>query len=334
MSASPELRVPLGQGEAFDRTVELARRLKLHHGVTVEGPAGIGKSTAARYLAAALLCPAEGPRPCGACRTCRKVASGNHPDLHQITLPEDKQEIPVDSVRELRETLALLPVEGRARVAVFDPGDALNEEGQNALLKTLEEPGRDTFLIITTARPERLLETVRSRVARLRLVPLPEEVLVRELGREFADRRSHVGRVARQARGALGRARELLTEQAVQMHDLVASLLSADEGLGAVAAARRLLADAGNRRETASRASLFLYLARAMLRERMARDLEQAPEWAYASAQIDRWNAQFDILLAAEADLELQIPADQVLAGVLLQWELGDSARAGGYAPG
>ena len=164
----------LGQGQDYARLLRAARARRMHHGMLIVGPTGSGKSVIGSQISRALLCRGDDPeQPCGRCSDC--AYGDSHPDLHQVTVPEDKNgkkfEIPVDSVRELRGRLEHRPVEGGARVVVFDPADRLNVEGQNALLKTLEEPGRQTYILLLTCRPEGLLETVRSRVAELRVLP-------------------------------------------------------------------------------------------------------------------------------------------------------------------
>jgi DNA polymerase-3 subunit delta' len=175
------------------------------------GPASIGKTTLALDLAAGLLCAAddEGARPCRACRACRLVASGTHQDLHRLA-PEgagrqvrigDPSDPEPGTVRHLIRELARLPVEGRRRVAVIEGAHRMNEDAQNALLKTLEEPPAGATLILCADEPERLLLTVRSRAATLRLGPLGIRAIEGLLGERGVD----PPRAARLARLAGGR---------------------------------------------------------------------------------------------------------------------------------
>jgi DNA polymerase-3 subunit delta' len=152
------------------------------HAVLLVGPSGMGKATLALDLAAGLLCTTEpaGARPCRACRACRMVESGNHPDLHrigpegpggQIRIGERSNPEPA-TVRGLVSSLSLLPVEGGARVAIVEGAHRMNEDAQTALLKTLEEPPGGVLLILCADEEERLLPTIRSRCARIRLGPV------------------------------------------------------------------------------------------------------------------------------------------------------------------
>ena len=151
------------------------------HAILLAGPEGVGKTTLALDLAAALLCIASDPtdRPCRVCRACRMVEHGNHPDLHWLR-PEGPggqvviggPEARFRGVRDLISELALLPVEGGARVAIIERADRMNEDAQSALLKTLEEPPAGVTIVLCANDEERLLPTVRSRCARVRLGPV------------------------------------------------------------------------------------------------------------------------------------------------------------------
>ena len=149
------------------------------HAMLLVGPASVGKYALALDLAAALLCTgaADAARPCRECRGCRMVEHGNHPDLHllapggpgnQIRIGEDQHPEP-GTIRRLSIDLALLPVEGGARVSVIRDAQRMNDVAQSALLKTLEEPPPATTLVLCVDDEEQLLPTIRSRCARVRL---------------------------------------------------------------------------------------------------------------------------------------------------------------------
>lgn len=138
----------------------LARRGDSFPGaLLLAGPSEGRLDAEARRLAAVLLCP--GGDPDLACDSCRRVAAGIHPDLF-IVEPEGVQ-IKVDRVRQALAFAAGRPYEGARRVALVLRAEQLGVEGGNALLKSLEEPGAHLHWILTAARPEALLPTIRSR---------------------------------------------------------------------------------------------------------------------------------------------------------------------------
>ena len=197
------------------------------HGILVTGPGGVGKTTFAEDIAAALLCRNEDPgaRPCRTCRGCRAVEHGNHPDLHRLAPTGAGWMIPIGGredrgVRDLVRDLSLLPVEGGARVAVITAADRMTEDAQSAFLKTLEEPPARTVLLLTATDEERLLPTIRSRCVRIRLGPVArqdvESILV-DSGLADAPAAARLARLAAGRPGeavALARAPESMTIRA------------------------------------------------------------------------------------------------------------------------
>ena len=148
----------------------------LSHAYLITGGSGESREALIQRLTAAYLCEGAEGRPCGQCRPCRKVSQGIHPDVSRTAPAPDKKEIAVDQIRTLRADAYIRPNEGRRKVYIIAPADAMNPAAQNALLKVLEEgPGYAAFLL-DTARPGKLLDTVRSRCEPLSLPPEEERV--------------------------------------------------------------------------------------------------------------------------------------------------------------
>jgi DNA polymerase III delta prime subunit len=140
---------------------ETARRGELHHAVILHGPSQDALRDAAVGIAKALNCL---NRSAGDdCLACQRIERRIHPDVHFIEVGSERKLISVEQIRDLVSAATLRPYEGRNKVFIIDPADALSAGGSNSLLKTLEEPVRDTTFILLTRSPDLLLPTIRSR---------------------------------------------------------------------------------------------------------------------------------------------------------------------------
>lgn len=168
------------QDEIWTRVQDAARSGRLAHAWLLAGPAGVGKRSFARRLAAGVLCetPQADGDACGDCRGCTQRLADTHPNLSWLTrefnekTDKEKRDISLEQLRQMMERLSLSSHYGRARVVVIEPADALNTGGVNALLKTIEEPPAGTHLLLISERPMALAPTLRSRCQRLNF-PLP-----------------------------------------------------------------------------------------------------------------------------------------------------------------
>ena len=185
------------------------RRDRVSHFYLIAGPAGSGKHQLSRLLAAGLLC--EGvDKPCCTCTACRKVLSGTHPDFITVDDPE-KKTVPVDLIRQARSDIYIRPNEGKRKIYLFPRAQDMGIPGQNALLKILEEPPPYGVFLLLTDNPEKLLPTVRSRCTELKLLPLQEDILRRQLERDFPNADPEAIRAAcSRSGGYLGQAKALL----------------------------------------------------------------------------------------------------------------------------
>ena len=173
----------LGNERLKDNLTGSLHRGHISHFYLICGPEGSGKHTLAKLLAAAILCGKDGA-PCGRCSVCRKVFDGNHPDFITVTDPEHKN-IAVKIVREIRDDVFIRPNEAEHKIYLF--AQDLGTEGQNALLKVLEEPPPYGVFMLLTDNPEKILPTVRSRCRELNLTALPDAVLRSALQQRFPE---------------------------------------------------------------------------------------------------------------------------------------------------
>jgi len=241
--------------------LDTARRGELHHAILVHGPRPQALRDLAIRVAKTLNC--LGGTTGDDCASCTRIDRRMHPDVHFIEVGGERKMISVEQIRDLVSAATLRPYEGRNKVFIVDPADALSTGGSNSLLKTLEEPARDTTFILLTRSPDLLLPTIRSRSQpiyvgddrapmigatpdQLRLQQIAtfesedeQETLARELRaivHRFAERRDSVALLA--LASIVGGRDDAKDAMAL----LAAILSSADEALDTIPRERRLAA--------------------------------------------------------------------------------------------
>ncbi len=251
----------VGHRAVVARIASAVARDSLPPSVLFTGPAGIGKRLLATAVAQALNCAAprrRASRPvidgCGACSACRRIANGTYSDVLFLEAGEGGS-ITIDQVRVAIEQVGYRPFEGRRRVIVVDDADLLLPAAQNALLKTLEEPPPCSQLVLVTARPDMLLDTVRSRCPRLRLGLLGVEEVEEILGRRGIGHRA-ARAAAAAAGGSAGRALRMTSRDQEGIRDaavrLLRSVSAARDARGRLAGAKDFAAGKGSKRAPAA----------------------------------------------------------------------------------
>src|SRR5260370_953964 len=152
----------------------LVNRDRLAHAYLFCGPAGVGKRMFAVELGKALLCERVDKKlaACGKCPSCLQVAAGSHPDFVISGRPEESNEVPIETIRELCQGFGLKSARGRGRIAILDDADDLNDASANCFLKTLEEPPPRSLLLLIGTSADRQLPTIRSRCQIVTFAPL------------------------------------------------------------------------------------------------------------------------------------------------------------------
>ncbi len=190
--ANPHLIGHTGAEQILRNAAESHR---LHHAWLLTGPEGVGKATLAFRFARALLAgfPGPGLQVPPSHPVFASVAAATHPDLVTVARGWDdrkqraKSEIPIDDTRALTELFSMTPAAGGWRIVVVLGADSLNKNAANALLKLLEEPPNRAVFLLTSARPNLLSPTIRSRCACLRLRPLDDRAMLAALRDLLAD---------------------------------------------------------------------------------------------------------------------------------------------------
>ena len=167
-----------------DRAIAVLRRSitmgRVSHAYLFSGIEGCGKKKTALAFVQAVFCGRD--EACGVCSSCRKVASGQHPDLH--ILEPDGAFIKIDQVRDLQKELSYRPFEAPKKACIIDGADKFNLSSGNSLLKTLEEPPGEALLILIAPERSAVLQTILSRCQALAFQPLSGALIEGRLVRD------------------------------------------------------------------------------------------------------------------------------------------------------
>ena len=163
----------IGQDKALRILFGTLSRDRVPSAMLFSGDMGIGKRLAAVNFAKAVNCldPVEYDC-CDKCVQCRKMDSGQHPDVTSV-IPEG-DEIKIDTIRKIEEAFSFRALEGRKKVVIVDDADGMNINAANAFLKTLEEPPPESLILLVSSNPDKLPATIRSRCVNVRFKPLPD----------------------------------------------------------------------------------------------------------------------------------------------------------------
>lgn len=194
----------------WQRLVLQHQHSTLPHALLLNGHTGIGKSEFAQAFAHLLLClHPKDLQPCGLCRSCELMSSGTHPDVVYLHPEEPGKPIRVDQVRELLHFLHNTAQQGGYRVVIMEPAESMNVSSSNALLKSLEEPGNNTLLLLVSHQPGQLMPTIRSRCQQITFpMPQPREAC-EWLAKELQQSEEKAEQLLRISQGAPLKARDL-----------------------------------------------------------------------------------------------------------------------------
>ena len=136
---------------------------RLPHAVILEGASAEERMALAKKLAAALVCCENSDAPCGSCPHCIKSAADSHPDVLIYSVEDKPKAFKVDIVREIRNKAYIIPNEADRKVFILENAHTMGVEGQNAILKILEEPPAYVNFILLCSSKSGFLPTVLSR---------------------------------------------------------------------------------------------------------------------------------------------------------------------------
>lgn len=158
-----------------DKSIQILRQYLKHNCLKGSflfiGPEGIGKKLVARTLAKALNCLGNNPDSCDECASCLKIEKNLHPDVHLVD-SENADAIKIEQIRQLQKDISLRPYEGKIKVFIIDNAHNLTAEAENASLKIIEEPLKDSLIILISSKPQLLFKTIISRCKLVKFYPL------------------------------------------------------------------------------------------------------------------------------------------------------------------
>ncbi|MDD5432251.1 MAG: AAA family ATPase [Candidatus Omnitrophica bacterium] len=209
-----------GQARAISLLQGYIENKKLEGGYLFIGAEGIGKKLVAKTLAKVVNCQADSVDSCEKCPSCLKIEKNQHPDVFTIDASLPAQEgakapdssanvIKIDHIRQLQRDINLRPYEGRSKVFIIDDAHNLTAEASNALLKILEEPPRNSLIILTTSKPELLFKTVVSRCKVIRFYPAKRPELEEIFESDYKLEKDKAHFLAYFSEGRIGRALSL-----------------------------------------------------------------------------------------------------------------------------
>ena len=227
-----------GQPHAVRALTNAISAERVHHAWLFAGTRGVGKTTLARILAAALNCrKGAAPEPCGECESCRSIEEGSFVDLMEVDAASRTK---VEQTRELLENVQYAPAAGNYKIYLIDEAHMLSASSFNALLKTLEEPPPHVKFLLATTEPRRLPVTVLSRCLQINLRSMDSETISNQLtaickGEGVEAEPGALARLARAANGSMRDALSLLDQaiaygaDAVRETDVADMLGGADQ---------------------------------------------------------------------------------------------------------
>ena len=234
----------------FDRIIGHERQIEnlknainknsVSHSYLFEGEEGLGKKKTALAFSKTLLCKGEKDQPCNICSSCIKFDSENHPDF-KIIVPNKKGTIVIEEIEKIINAVSTSPFEGKRKVFVIDDSHAMNMEGMNTLLKTLEEPPSFMNIILVTSISNKLLPTILSRCQRIRFYPVENTKIMKLLEEEKSLDKDRSAFIADFAKGSIGKSIEIARSEEFfnrrnEVISIIDDILKGDEtkGLSAV----------------------------------------------------------------------------------------------------
>lgn len=153
------------QDEAISLLKKFKKNNKINASFLLVGPEGTGKFTSAKWFASLINCEKNNEESCGNCSSCEKIEKNSHPDIFIIST--DEEHLKIDQFRKMKKDIIYKPYEGKFKVFIIRDAQKMQEAAANSILKIIEEPPKDTVIILTATGISGMLPTIVSRCQKI-----------------------------------------------------------------------------------------------------------------------------------------------------------------------
>lgn len=203
----------IGHEETINYLKKIVKSNLVSHSYLLEADEGVGKKRLAKTFAKLLFCEKEGVvEPCNECTSCLMMETGNNPDYFEV-VPKGAS-IGIADIREqIVEKMDIKPYRSKYKIFIIPNADKMTVQAQNALLKTIEDPPSYGIVMFLTSNPSRILSTIHSRCARIRLLPLSIKTIEEYIQNEYGLEKWKASLYANFADGSIGKAKQIIDDE-------------------------------------------------------------------------------------------------------------------------
>lgn len=204
----------IGHENVIEYFKKAMKSKNISHSYLLEGGEGLGKKILGKTFAKTLFCEEAGViSPCNKCTSCMMMETGNNPDYFEVF--SKKASIGVDDIREqVVERMDIKPYRSEYKIFMIPEAERMTAQAQNALLKTIEEPPSYGIVILLTKNPAKIITTVHSRCARVRVLPLPPKTIKKYIRRNHELEEWEAALYADFSGGSIGKVEEMIEDGA------------------------------------------------------------------------------------------------------------------------
>ncbi len=216
----------LAQDHVINHFKETIKTNHLAHAYIFTGQDGVGKTLFTKEFTKILFCKNSSNDPCNSCLNCVRIEKNYHPDVYWIGIEEKAKYIKIENIRKLQHFVKLSPIESDHKIFIVKGANMMNEEASNCLLKTLEEPMKNTIFILIANSLLSIKDTIKSRCQIIRFHTIPTHVIRNQLSKKPNTETKEIEWVSRFSNGSLGNAFDLLKNNYYEINNDIINRLT------------------------------------------------------------------------------------------------------------